>query len=470
MILVALFPYQKRGSEWLASRRYALLADEMGLGKSAQGIAAADRVEATPVLVLCPAVARYNWIREWQKFSSRTLNIAAVFQAADTSAIASADVIICSYDLAANSAVLAQLLRRRWRVCLLDECHFLKSWDAGRAKAVMGRAGIVHQCDRVWAMSGTPAPNHSGEMWILLYVFGVTALTDRQFMDRYTVEEEVKFRGGGGHLRSKMVVRGNRNVEELKTLMAPIMLRRRKDQVMADLPKISYSDVVVPPGEVPIEVKEKHFSNYLLQPKQFGIDCDLQQKALHTLVADLGFGGDSLKILEGLDQKVKTLRRWIGLRKAYTVLDLIRGELEANAYEKIVLFGVHRCVIETLTEGLADFGAVSIYGGTDPKRRDRAVKRFQEDKRCRVFVGQVVAAGTAITLTAAHHVGVVEADWVPANNQQAVMRVHRIGQTKPVTVRFFSMADTVDERIQQVLKRKTRDLTQLFDTPVDPFS
>ncbi|MBS4049393.1 MAG: DEAD/DEAH box helicase [Alphaproteobacteria bacterium] len=465
-----LFPYQKGGSEWLASKRYALLADEMGLGKSAQAVVASDLLNARPVLILCPAVARYNWMREWQKFSSRTSNIAVVIQAADASAIASADVTICSYDLTANNAVMAQLSRRRWAACFLDECHFLKSAGAGRAKAVMGKNGIIHRCDRVWALSGTPAPNHSGELWILLYVFGVTTLTDRQFMERYTVEEEVQFRGGGGHLRSKMVVRGNRNVDELKAILQPVMLRRKKDQVMTELPKIFYQDVVVEPRDVPIEVKEKHFANYIIQPKQFGIDIDAQQRALQTLVADLGLGNDGMKILEGLDPKVKTLRRWIGLQKVYSVLDMVRGELESGAYEKIVLFGVHRCVIEELQEGLKDFGAVSIYGGTDPKRRDRAVKRFQEDPRCRVFVGQTVAAGTAITLTAAHHVGVVEADWVPANNQQAVMRVHRIGQTKPVTVRFFSMANSVDERVQQVLKRKTRDLTELFDTPADPFS
>jgi SWI/SNF-related matrix-associated actin-dependent regulator of chromatin subfamily A-like protein 1 len=95
-------------------------------------------------------------------------------------------------------------------------------------------------------------------------------------------------------------------------------------------------------------------------------------------------------------------------------------------------------------------------------------QKFQSDPKCRVFVGQVVAAGTAITLTAAHQVMFVEADWTPANNQQAAMRCHRIGQTKPVTVRFVGMANSIDERIQRVLKQKTRVLTKLFDGPEEP--
>ena len=57
----------------------------------------------------------------------------------------------------------------------------------------------------------------------------------------------------------------------------------------------------------------------------------------------------------------------------------------------------------------------------------------------------------------------LEQDWVPGNNAQAVMRLHRIGQTKPVMCRVVGVADSLDERIAQVLKRKTRDLTEIFD-------
>jgi SWI/SNF-related matrix-associated actin-dependent regulator 1 of chromatin subfamily A len=130
------------------------------------------------------------------------------------------------------------------------------------------------------------------------------------------------------------------------------------------------------------------------------------------------------------------------------------------------VFAVHRDVISILASALRKkfgrFGVVTLFGGTPPRRRQENIDRFQTDPKCRVFIGQVVAAGTAITLTAAHDVLFAEASWNPADNAQAAMRCHRIGQDEPVFVRFVSAAGTIDERIQRVLRRKTETITQLF--------
>jgi SNF2 family DNA or RNA helicase len=83
----------------------------------------------------------------------------------------------------------------------------------------------------------------------------------------------------------------------------------------------------------------------------------------------------------------------------------------------------------------------------------------------RVFIGQIQAAGVAIDLSMSHEVAFLEASWVPGENAQAAMRVHHLKQTHPVNIRFFSLADSVDERVQAILRRKTRDLTALFDEP-----
>jgi SNF2 family DNA or RNA helicase len=80
-----------------------------------------------------------------------------------------------------------------------------------------------------------------------------------------------------------------------------------------------------------------------------------------------------------------------------------------------------------------------------------------------VFIGNIHAAGTAITLTAAHHVWFVEQDWVPGNNAQAIMRCHRIGQKNNVSVQFISLDNSLDHTIMLILKRKTRELTEIFD-------
>jgi SWI/SNF-related matrix-associated actin-dependent regulator 1 of chromatin subfamily A len=98
-----------------------------------------------------------------------------------------------------------------------------------------------------------------------------------------------------------------------------------------------------------------------------------------------------------------------------------------------------------------------------PEKKQRAIDRFQNQDKYRVFIGHIVAAGSTITLTRAHEVVLIEPSWVPAENAQAVMRCHRIGQDKPVRVRIYSVAGSTDEDINAALRRKIADLTKIFD-------
>lgn len=448
----------------------------MGLGKSAQVIVAADRLQALPILILGPAVGRIQFAREFAKFSKRTLRICVLLTEANWKEIANADVVICSYDLAQRANVFSALSARRWALLALDEVHFLKAPNATRTGVVFGNDGLIHRSSRVWCMSGTPAPLHPGELWVMLYCLGQTKLSYDDFQNRYTSGKDIIVRG-----HARRLVTGGRNTNELREILKPFMLRRKKEDVMTDLPPIRFNDVVVEPAPVDNLKWSMYFDNYLSYGPRgravFNEDVAKAEAKVRVLIDDVGggrdgFGAAGMKILEGLAGKpeVKSLRRWVGLQKVGSVIELIRGELESNAYEKIVLFGVHRDVLEELEIGLKKFGAVKIYGGTPPQKRDKLVQKFQNDKKCRVFIGQVVAAGTAITLTAASEVALVECDWVPGNNAQAIMRVHRIGQTKKVNCRVFGMVG-YDEKIQRVLKQRIRTLTELLDAPdIDPFS
>lgn len=464
-----LFPYQEEGASWLSVKKHCLLADEMGLGKSAQVIVAADKIKALPILILGPAVGRIQFAREFERFSTRTLNICVVLTGAQASEIPNSDVTICSYDLATTGAVFSALCSRRWSVLALDEVHFLKSATAERTNRVFGQTGLIHRAERVWCMSGTPAPLHPGELWVMLYCLGVTKLDFDAFQERYTTGVDIKVRG-----TTKRKVTGGRNIPELRALLKPFMLRRKKEDVMTDLPPIRFNEVTVEPAVVDNFKWSTYFDNYLSYGPRgrtvFNEDVAKAENTVKTLLADVGMGAPGQMVMEGLGQKpeIKSLRRWVGLQKVGSVIEMIAAELEANAYPKIVLFGVHRDVIEELEIGLKKYGAVKIYGGTPAVKRDKHVRRFQNDPKCRVFIGQVQAAGTAITLTAASEIGMVEADWTPGNNAQAIMRVHRIGQTQKVNCRFFSLVG-YDEKITRVLKQRAKTLTEVFDTP-DPFA
>ena len=266
--------------------------------------------------------------------------------------------------------------------------------------------------------------------------------------------------------------------------MAPHLLRRTKDQVMTDLPPIMFNDVVVEPAPLDQYKLELYFTTYLsyLPEKRWEKMREVlagEQQVVHSIVDHVGFSAEGVSALAALQSKVSTMRRYVGLQKVPAILDLVKSELDAGAYQKIVIFAVHQAVLEELREGFRDYGCALVYGGTPDAKRNALVDWFQTDtlgyatkarrpKKCRVFLGNIEAAGVGINLTAAHQVMFAEADWVPAKNQQAAMRCHRVGQTKPVTVRFVGCAGSIDEKIQQVLKQKTRTLTALFDAEGAP--
>lgn len=446
-----LFPYQQTGAKWLASMHHALLADDMGLGKSAQVIHAADLIGAKRLVIVCPAAARINWLREFERFSSVKRKIVVVETA--KTPVTHGDTVIISYDLAMRRTDLGE-----FDLAVADESHFLKSLEAKRTAAILGSAGIIHKSKRFWAISGTPAPNHVGELWPLLYTFGITPLTYWKFIEHYCATYE------GLH---GTVVAGTRmdKIPEIKTLLGKIMLRRKKEEVMKELPEIFFQDVVVEPGPVNLDT-EISFIKYVfpkdnkdLLDKRLAHELQLVESAAKTV----GFSRDGMKVLEGLANSVATLRRYTGLQKLQSAADIIEQELENNAYDKIVLFAVHQSVIEGLRQRLKKFGAVTLYGQTNLETRQKNIDAFQNKPHCRVFIGNIKAAGTAITLTAASQVAFIEQEWTPADMAQAAMRCHRIGQTRPVFVRFFSLSNSIDEKITAALKRKTRELTEIFD-------
>lgn len=462
-----LFPYQELGAFWLSEGTHRILADEMGLGKSAQAIHAADLLRANKILVLCPAVARENWLREFQKFSISPRHFEIIQSRLDKNRHHlypswQNHSLICSYDLADNLNEILNIngMGSKFDLIILDEFHYLKSHTAKRTKAVFGKNGLIRKAPRCFALSGTPAPNHPGELWPTLFTFGITKLSYTHFIERFCNYYELPQHRGIQITGAKIY-----RIPELKSLMAPHILRRKKEDVLKELPPIHYTNIVVPPGKVDLDI-EASFTQYVFpHDRRHVLEARLKKEKniLDTILNNTRFTRDGFKALEAISNSISTLRMYTGIQKVQAVADLVAHELDSNAYEKIVIFGIHQGVIEGLRQRLRRFGAVTLYGQTPPVKRQRHIDKFQRNPKTRVFIGNIQAAGTAITLTAAHHVIFIEQDWVPGNNAQAAMRCHRIGQTKPVFVRFVGLVNSLDEKIAQRLKQKTKELVLLFD-------
>lgn len=477
-----LFKYQQEGASWLASKKYAFNADEMGLGKTRQGIAAVEMTGAYPALVICPAIGRLNWLNEWSTCSGRTLKATPILTAASCRDAASSDVVTCSYDLATASDVFSMLSARRWGSLLLDEAHYLKEPDARRTQAVLGAGGLIHGADRAWAFSGTPTPNHAGELWPWLFTTGVVGQHYRAFFERYCVEQAFKVKTARGVIERTRVV-GGQNYEELSEIMAPHVIRRTTEQVFPDMPPIVHSEIVVEPGEMRDDLWQAAWPEYLLRRNPH---AELQETVqagmskLETFLRTLAPESPAAQqVLAGLTQdlEMKTMRRYLGIQMVQPLSEMVADELRRGEYEKIVIFGWHKDTLQLLRDALRPFGAQLVFGGTPAHKRDYAVKAFQNDPRVRVFVGNIQAAGTTITLHAANQVLVAEADWTDDYNTQAIKRCHRIGQHRTVFVRWAMTNHPVHMKITTACRRKAKHNLELLgaitsEVPreIDPFS
>jgi SNF2 family DNA or RNA helicase len=407
-----LYPYQEDGVEFLTQRRRAYLADEMGLGKTAQAIVAARRLGLETVLVICPAVAVENWKREW----------ATLWPGGPP-------VRVISY------AKAIRRIRRParpdfWDLVILDEAHYFKTPSAKRTRVALKMA---QRASRAWLMSGTPTPNDVTELWPpVKYLWPEIAeafkvRTAFQWLHTFTHYEMTEF---GPR------VFGLKNGDALRPHLQKVMLRRRLAEVGLDLPPLRVDTSLLRPDVLFRKAIEAQ--GYL--PEEIEQAMELADE-------------------EGV---LSTLRRFLGQYKAPLVSQILVDELRDEPALQMVVLAHHRDTLRVLFDGFqrAKISLNYVDGDISGRSRDNAVTNFQTGK-ARVFLAQQTTAGLAINLQNAHELVLVEPSWCPADNAQAIKRIHRIGQDSPCRARIFSVAGTLDERIMDVLARKTRMAAEL---------
>jgi SWI/SNF-related matrix-associated actin-dependent regulator 1 of chromatin subfamily A len=444
---VSLRDYQHQGVVWLvdklANHKAVLLADDAGLGKTLETLTTAHRLGVERVLIICPAGARRVWSAEIHRwFPAWDDRVVLVEPGTKVSDIQPGlnplqpVILILGYDETSNfkSRIVPLLKYIRWDLLVLDECHYLKN-PSYRTQAVYGvygsrnngAKGLADYADRVILLSGTPTPNHAGELWQHYRTFwpsslGPKRLTQYEFEDRFTRYRDTVF---------GRQVTGSKNQGELRTALQDVVLRRRKSEVLTELPPLQLQDIPLAPSPWRGDLK-----------LPAGADDD-----------------DLIRALRSPDTAVATMRRELGLAKTPATIAWVRERMAST--HKLLIFAWHHSVIDLLYRGLTEFYPVVVTGETSPKARAEAVTRFQDHAGTRIFIGQILAAGTAVTLTAASEVAIVEPSWVPGENYQAICRAHRLGQRDSVLASFLFLPGTLDERIMAVFRRKAGEIAEL---------
>lgn len=428
---IPLMPFQEQGVMFVEqSAGKAIIADEMGLGKTVQSIAwLAIHPEARPAIIVTPAAVKINWGREIQRFTKDNPQIFIAHGTTPHDIPQNVDFIVINYDLL--QAWQEELARLAPKALVLDECHYVKNRSAKRTKAILH---LVRQANiqRIIALSGTPITNRPSEFFTTLNLIRPQIFRNWwQYAKRFCA---LKHNGFGWDAT------GASNTQELHELLArTCMIRRTKAEVLDQLPDKRRAIV-------PMEITNR--SEYLRAERDFRAWLKENSSNLKALNA------------EAL-AKTTYLRQLAAAGKIDTAIKWIKDALEQNG--KLIVFAVHKQIVSKLMEELNQYNPVKIDGSTKPADRQKAIDAFQGDPSCRVFVGNIRAAGVGITLTEASAVVFVELAWTPGDHDQAEDRAHRIGQTKSVTAYYLIAEDTIEEKLLSIIDKKRKILSTVLD-------
>ena len=425
-----LFPFQLVGVRFaeLSSGR-CVIGDDMGLGKTLQAIAyAALHPEMFPVLIVCPAIVKYNWANEINKWLVDA-DVKVIKNGSDD--IGECNFTVINYDLMSKKR--NELLAREYGLVIFDESHYLKNPKAKRTQACMVIAGLA---DSVLCLTGTPITNRPKEFFTTLEMLRPSEWKGKKY------EYERRYCDGHKNDWGYWVADGSSNEQELHQMTRDFMIRRLKEEVMHELPdKIRQTDVIVP--------HHTHMSEYVALRREW-VETFERLRAQNKVPP-----GFILNMLSALRTKC-------GHIKIDRTVEWIE-KYEAENDKPLVVFTHHLDVMEGVKKQLTDRRVETIHGGVSAQRRTEIVADFQANKYD-VLICSISAANMGITLTAADTVLFVEREWVPAYEEQAEARIHRIGSTgDTVWAVYLTVEGTMDIKLNNVIEAKRGVISSIVD-------
>jgi SWI/SNF-related matrix-associated actin-dependent regulator 1 of chromatin subfamily A len=445
----ALYPFQTAAVAALEAGA-TLLAAPPGAGKTATAIEFARRTleRTNTVLVVCPAIAQGVWVGEVAKWWPKARAILLRDLVTGAAGLPPGPTfVLSSYDyLVVNQRAREVVAAARFGLGICDESHALKSPEAKRTRLLYGARctgdGLLARCTRVILLSGTPTPNGlPSELWPALCCFApdlIGGLDYDPFIRRFCTFKLRQVQTRYGLKTIEQIAGASARAPELARAIAPFWHRPPRAEVERGLP--------------PLRMVTRRLPQEMLDGKAIGkLEQSPEAAQLRKAIAD----GD----LRGVEGHLARLRRLLALTKIKAAVVWIEDVLEQGE-PKVIAWGWHTEPLEQLRAGLTTHKPLLVDGSTPQRERDAAVAAFQSDPNRRVFIGQIAAAGQAVTLTAARRAVFLEQAWTPSANWQALKRAHRIGQQWPVLGEALC-APGLDEAVQNLLVRKSRDIRTL---------
>jgi SWI/SNF-related matrix-associated actin-dependent regulator 1 of chromatin subfamily A len=387
------------------------------------------------VLVICPASVRIQWgerIREWSTIPH--VKVSVMLKVKD-GIHPTANYQVLSYDAARNPAIIRAIAKQEWDVLICDEAHKMKNIEALTTRAVLGNnrgeyqhgdikmPAIAKYCKHKLALTGTLLLNRPSECYVLFRHFdheAIDFLSEGAFKERYNRQADMK------------TIEGKRFKLESTSLENELQNRLRVN-VMA-------------------RHEKKDVLTFMKPPRYSIVKCE-ENGAIKGALDVEGMLGLSIEEIQTTKDftilgHIAEARRLMGLALAPQIIDYATDFLEGSE-EKLVIFGWHIDVLTLFEEGLSRFGTVRIDGRKSANARDQAVDDFIKLAHKRVFIGNIQAAGTGLDglQKVCSRCYLAEPDWVPAQNEQAVSRLDRLGQEEIVNAEIFVAPGSISEKI-----------------------
>ncbi|QQS31076.1 MAG: DEAD/DEAH box helicase [Sphingobacteriales bacterium] len=435
-------PYQKAGFNWLNFLHEfswgGCLADDMGLGKTLQVLTFLQHLKSigqhSTNLVVVPTSLIFNWEAEVEKFCPglKVLRYHGTDRfKIDLPVFEGFDIVLTTYGTLASD--IEKFMDFTFNYLILDESQAIKNPETKRYKSAM----LLKARNRI-AMTGTPIENNTFDLFAQLNFLNPGMLGSIDFFKEQYSNPIDKQNDAD-------------RIDELKRIVHPFILRRTKEVVAQELPEKTETILYCQMGSKQRKVYEAFKDRY-------------RDKILEKIDSD-GISRAGIYILEGL-MKLRQICDSPELLKdsedygaeSVKLTELLEHISEHTGKHKILVFSQFLGMLSLIRNQLQKrhIGFTYLTGATTPAGREEAVRLFQTNPDCRVFLISLKAGGTGLNLTAADYVFLVDPWWNPAVEQQAIDRTHRIGQTNHVFAYKMICKDTVEEKILALqLKKKT---------------
>ncbi len=449
LLTTRLYPYQVEGALFAARAGRVLIGDDMGLGKTVQAIAAAELMArhfgVRRVLVVCPTSLKHQWQAEFERFAGRPAQVLQGLRGARQDQWrAEAFCKIVNYETLVRDADRAQA----WapELMIVDEAQRVKNWHTQAARALK-RLADPALCPNVVVLTGTPLENRLEELLSIVQVVDQHALGPswRLLHDHQQTDEAGR-------------AVGYRDLHRIGERLAPILLRRRKSEVLAQLPERVDKTLFVPltPQQRAHHDENGQVVSRIVQRwRHTGYLSDIDQRRMQCALQNMRMACNSTWLLDHeTDHGGKA-------DELMAVLDEILQDPQAKAVVFSQWLGTHEVLMRRLAQ--RGWGHVFFHGGVPAPQRGELIRRFHEDEGCRLFLS--TDAGSA-GLNLQHAAAVVvnmDQPWNPALLEQRIGRVHRMGQQRGVQVIHLVAEDSIEQGMLSLLSFKRA----LFDGVLD---